>query len=167
LLSTFMHWLHLVSVVFWIGGIGYILFVLMPGIPMTSLRDRARMMPILLRRFLTVVWISIALLTVTGLFRVIYIIRITSIEPLILSHYGNLLLLKIILVTALIAVATSVTLRQYPRTLKHLKTHHDDPPESYKCQQCRSIVGSLRSHLDTGLALALVILFIAALLRGA
>jgi putative copper export protein len=162
-----MHWLHLLGVVFWIGGIGYILFVLMSGIPMTSLRDRARMMPILLKRFLAIVWISIAVIVASGLFRVFYVMGMTTLDPFILSSYGNLLLLKIILVIALIGVASSVTLRQYPRTLKHLTTHLNDPPESYRCQQCGSIVGGLRNHLDIGLALALVIIFLAAMLRGA
>lgn len=162
-----MHWLHLMGVVFWIGGIGYILLVLMPGMSAVALRDRARMVPILLRKFLTVVWVSIGLIVVSGLFRVFFVLQITSFEPLILSSYGNLLLVKILLVVGLIGVASAVTFRRYPSTLKHVTTHLNDPPDAYRCQLCGSVMGSLRNYLDTGLALALVIIFIAALLRGA
>lgn len=55
MISTILHTLHLLALVFWIGGVGYILFVLMPSLPVVSLRDRARLVPRLLSRFLTIV----------------------------------------------------------------------------------------------------------------
>ncbi|GBC69326.1 hypothetical protein HRbin01_01024 [archaeon HR01] len=162
-----MHWMHLLGVVFWIGGVAYILLVLMAGLPHVALRDRARMMPILLRRFLYLVWVSVAVVAATGLYRVVFVMGITDVAALTMTRYGNLLLAKLVLVAALLAVASSVTLRVYPRTVRHLQTHLEEPADSYRCTSCRMITGSIKLHLETGLVLAAVIIFAAALLRGA
>jgi uncharacterized membrane protein len=58
MIATILHTLHLLAVVFWIGGVGYTLFVLIPALPTVSLRDRAVLVPRLFRRFLTLVWLS-------------------------------------------------------------------------------------------------------------
>ena len=167
MLSLFLHWLHLLGVVFWIGGVGYIVFVLLPNMPTIALRDRAKLVPKLLKRFLKIVWISIAVIVLTGLYRVFFVMKITTIEQLIFTRYGNILGIKILLVIALITVALSVTLRVYRRTVSHVITHSNDSPDSYSCPACKNIVGSIQLHLETGLALAFIIIFLAAMLRGA
>ena len=167
MLSLVLHWIHLLSVVIWIGGVSYILFILLGNMRLISLRDRARFVPRILRRFLTVVWISIAAIVVSGVYRVVFVMRITSIEQLIFTRYGNILGIKLLLVIALIAVALSVTRRVYPRVVKHVSTHYDENPNNYVCSECGNVVGSIRSHLETGFLLAVVIIFLAAMLRGA
>ena len=167
MLSLFLHWLHLLGVVFWIGGIGYIIFVLLPNMSTIALRDRAKLVPRILKRFLKVVWISIFIIVLSGLYRVIFVMRITTIEQLIFTRYGNILGIKILLVIALITVALSVTLRVYRRTVSHVTTHNNDSPDSYSCPLCKNIIGSMQLHLETGLALAFIIIFLAAMLRGA
>ncbi|MDJ0269363.1 MAG: CopD family protein [Aigarchaeota archaeon] len=167
MLSLLLHWVHLLSVVVWIGGVAYTVLVMLPNMQLIALRDRARLVPRILSRFLKIVWTSIALIAVSGLYRVVVVLNITGIEPLLLSRYGNILTLKLLLVAALIAVAASLTVRIYPRIVSHVATHINDGPDAYKCPACGSIVGTIRLHLKTGLALAAVIIFLAATLRGA
>jgi len=167
MLSLFLHWVHLLSVVFWIGGVGYVVLVLLPNMRLIALRDRARFVPVMMRRFLTVVWISIALIVFSGLYRVLFVMQITTLEPFFFTRYGNILLLKLVLVAALIGVAASVSYRVYPRTVRHVITHLNDEPSVYSCKECSWVVGSIKNHLETGLAVAAVIIFLAAMLRGA
>jgi len=167
MLSTFFHWLHLLGVVFWIGGVGYVVLVLLPSMPLIALRDRAKLMPRLLKRFLTVVWVSIALIASSGLYRVFFILGITAPEQFYYTWYGNLLAVKLATVIALIGVALLVTFRLYPRAVRHVQTHANEGPDSYKCPACATVAGSIRTHLETGLALGVVIIFMAAMLRGA
>ncbi|HIQ29901.1 MAG TPA: hypothetical protein EYH45_04985 [Candidatus Caldiarchaeum subterraneum] len=167
MLSLVLHWIHLLSVVLWIGGVGYILFVLLGNMRFISLRDRARFVPRILKRFLVIVWLSIAAIIISGLYRVIFVMHITSVEQLIFTRYGNILGLKIILVVALITVALRITTKVYNRTVHHVAKHVDDEPNSYTCAECGSIVGSIRNHLEVGFLLSVVIIFLAAMLRGA
>ena len=167
MLSLVLHWIHLLSVVFWIGGVAYLLLVLLPNLRLIALRDRAKLVPELFRRFMVVIWVSIALITVSGLYRVFFVLGFDSLNDLTASYYGNVLLIKLLLVAALFGVALSVTFRVRPSVVSHVKTHLNDPPESYACAMCKSVAGPLRAHLALGLALASVIILLAALLRGA
>ncbi len=167
MITTILHTLHLLAVVFWIGGVGYTLFVLIPALPTVSLRDRAALVPRLLRRFLTLVWLSIAVVASTGLYRAVAVMGISSINSLTGTYYGNILLSKLVLVAALITVALSVTLRVYPRTVSHLKTHQTDQPTEYRCSKCGEITGFVKAHLYAAVVLSVFIVFAAALLRGA
>ena len=167
MLSLILHWIHLISVVLWIGGVGYVLFVLLGNMRFISLRDRAKFVPRILKRFLTIVWISISAIIISGLYRVVFVMRITNVEQLVFTRYGNILGLKIILVAALVIVALRVTTGVYPKTVQHVATHIDDKPDEYACGKCSSIVGSMRNHLEAGFLLALIIIFLAAMLRGA
>jgi len=167
MITTILHTLHLLAVVFWIGGVGYTLFVLIPALPTVSLRDRAVLVPRLFRRFLTLVWLSIAVVASTGLYRAVAVMGISSINSLTGTYYGNILLLKLVLVAALIAVALSVTVRVYPRTVSHLKTHQNDQPTEYRCSKCGDVTGFIKAHLTAAVLLSVFIIFAAALLRGA
>lgn len=167
MISTILHTLHLLALVFWIGGVGYILFVLMPSLPVVSLRDRARLVPRLLSRFLTIVWLSVAISASSGLYRAVAVMGITSLNHLTGTYYGNVLMVKLVLVAVLIAIASSVTLRVYPRTVSHLKTHLDDQPTEYRCAKCSEVTGFIKVHLIAAVSLSVVIVFSAALLRGA
>jgi hypothetical protein len=77
------------------------------------------------------------------------------------------LLLKLVLVAALIAVALSVTVRVYPRTVSHLKTHQNDQPAEYRCSKCGEVTDFIKAHLTAAVLLSVFIIFAAALLRGA
>jgi uncharacterized membrane protein len=166
ILNTILYFLHVLAVVFWIGGIGYILFVLMPAVPHIALRDRARFMPLILRRFLVIVWTAIGLLILSGLYRMFFVWDVTQ-AGFFTTPTGYTLTVKLVLVTVLIAVAAVVTFKAVPRARAHVTTHHGDPPDAYKCAQCGDIVGSLRRWLQIALVLALAIIYAAVVLRGA
>lgn len=165
LINSILYFLHVVAVVFWIGGIGYILFVLMPAMPQVSLRDRSRFMPLVLNRFLVVIWTSIGILVISGLYRIFMVWDVTQ-AGFFTSRVGHVLAAKLVLIVLLIGIALVVTLRTMPRARTHVATHHEDPPDAYKCAQCRNIVGGMRRMLQTALVVALVIIYAAIELRG-
>ncbi|HEY1101913.1 MAG TPA: DUF2269 family protein [Burkholderiaceae bacterium] len=59
--------LHVAAAVFWLGGIGFLLFVLRP-VAMAQLQPATRlpMMTAVLRRFFVLVWLSVVTLALTG-----------------------------------------------------------------------------------------------------
>ncbi|MEM4281323.1 MAG: CopD family protein [Candidatus Caldarchaeum sp.] len=167
MLSTLLHAAHVFAVVLWLGGVGYSLLVLLPSLPTLSLRDRARLVPKVLRRFLTVVWISIGVISFSGLYRIFAVMQITTLSQLSSSFYGQVLTVKLVFVTMLLAVALSVTLKVYPKVTDHVRQHLNDPPDVYRCPMCGEISGLVRAHLAAGLAIGAVVILLAAILRGA
>lgn len=166
LLRLTLHWAHLVAVVSWIGGIVYLLTVLLPAMPKLALRDRANFVPIILGRFIRLVWISIATLVASGLYRMFAVWNVGEATFWSLPQ-GQILTTKLVLAAALIGVALSVTFNVVPKTVAHVSTHKNDSPDAYACLQCAQVMGGMKRHLKTALALALVIIFLAAKLRGA
>jgi uncharacterized membrane protein len=165
ILNSILYFLHVLAVVFWIGGIGYILFVLMPAVPHIALRDRARFMPLILRRFLVIVWTAIGVLILSGLYRMFFVWDVTQ-AGFFTTPTGYTLTIKLVLVAVLIAVAGVVTFQAVPRARAHVTTHHGDPPEAYTCAQCGDIVGGLRRLLQIALLVALTTIYAAVELRG-
>jgi putative copper export protein len=159
------YFLHLVAAMFWIGGIAYILFVLMPAVPKIALRDRSQFMPIVLRRFLIIVWTAIGTLVATGIYRLGRFWDLTQ-PGFFSTPAGEVLLVKMLLVAGLVLIASHVTWRSVPNAVEHVSTHVGDPPDAYKCPQCGAIVGNLRTMLQRALGLALAIVFAAIHLRG-
>lgn len=143
------------------------LLVLMPYMRLVALRDRARLVPAMLRRFIGVIWASIATIVFTGLYRVFLVMHITTIDQLTAGPYGQILTMKLTLVVVLIGIAASVTLRVYPRIAAHVATHEGDEHGVYTCPACGGLMGAMRRHLTAGLGIALVIILLAAALRGA
>lgn len=164
--NTILYFLHVVAVVFWIGGIAYIVTVLMPAVPNIALRDRTAFMPVILRRFLVVVWTAIAILLLTGLHRVFFVWDITR-SGFFATPIGHTLAIKLVLVAVLIGIALLVTLRTVPRAISHVLTHEGADPDEYKCMQCKEIVGGMRRQLQAALAVGLVIIYAGVELRGA
>ncbi len=165
MLSHIFHWFHIVSVVAWIGGIIYILAVLLPNMPKVALRDRANFVPPLLRRFLVVVWTSVTLILATGFWR---IFAVWNAEQAAFwgTPLGRILMEKLTLVTAILVVVGLVTFRVVPRAIAHVATHRNDPPDAYACKQCATVIGGMKRHLQVGLVFALLIIFWAVRLRG-
>lgn len=59
--------LHISAAIFWLGGIGFLLFALRPAAMAQLAPDtRLPLMTAVLRRFFTMVWIAIAVLALTG-----------------------------------------------------------------------------------------------------
>ena len=166
LINNMMNFIHVAAVVFWIGGISYILFVLMPAVPNVALRDRARFSPVILLRFLVVVWVSAGLLVITGLHRIFAVWNVTE-ASFWGTALGGTLAAKLVLVAVLIGIAGVVTFQTVPRARAHVKTHEGEACDAYQCGQCKRIVGGMRRILYLGLAVALVIIYLATRLGGA
>lgn len=164
--DTLLYFLHLVAAVFWIGGIGYILFVLMPAVTTVALRDRARFMPIVLRRYLVVVWISIAVLAGTGLYRM-FMVWDAAASGFWATGLGHTLAGKLVLVVVLIGIAVRLTADTVPQAIRHVHTHLGEPAEAYRCAQCATLMGGMRRRLQLALLIGLAIIYLAVMLRGA
>lgn len=165
LLSQALLWAHIVSVVAWIGGIVYVLFVLMPGMPAIALRDRARFVPLILTRFLWVVWAAFGIILATGLYRIFFVWDAAT-GAFWTSDLGRVLGEKLVMVVAILAVVLSVTFQAVPRAKAHVATHAHDAPDAYACKECATVIGGLKRRLQIGLVFALFIIFWAVRLRG-
>ena len=105
-MNTWYHisvWLHIIGVSFWIGGMLFLPLVLLPGIKNHPDRSNVLMATGLKFRFYG--YIILALLIITG-FANMYLRGIdVSWKFLVISRYGKLVILKIILFLLIIAVS--------------------------------------------------------------
>jgi len=99
-------WIHLISASIWVGGSIFIGIVLVPVIKTmtTSMEERLQIMIKVGRRFNKIAVPSLIILIITGVYSSHQLL--SKPELLLSSSYGNLLIIKIILVIALIIVFT-------------------------------------------------------------
>ena len=69
-LTVIAQWLHVMAAVVAVGGVAFVRFVLLPSIESLPDDQRQEMMGAVVDRFRKILWISIGLLLVTGLYHV-------------------------------------------------------------------------------------------------
>jgi uncharacterized membrane protein len=67
-MSTFMQWLHVIAAVVGLGGMGFLLLILMPSLGVLSTDQRAELTKVVGRRFRWVFWSAISALVISGLY---------------------------------------------------------------------------------------------------
>lgn len=138
-MSTFMQWIHLAAAVVGVGGIGFLVFLLIPSTRVLLPEHQDALMKKVLRRFRLVSWSVIVLLIVSGL----YNLRAYYWE-LAWGRAWLLLTMKILLALLVFGVSLSLTL-PFPLLAKLRKRREQ--------------------LLITAFALAMVVILISAYLR--
>jgi putative copper resistance protein D len=100
-------WLHLLAAIVWIGGLAFISMVLVPTLRAPGLRPQA---VLLLRttgkKFQRVAYASLVTLVVTGTLNLYFKAGSTAaVTALLPTTYGHLLIAKVLLVTAIVALS--------------------------------------------------------------
>ena len=166
-LSLILHWLHLSTAVLWIGALGFNLMILMPNLKRADLTNRSKLMGHVMPSFLKLVWISIAIIVSTGLYRVAFVNNMTKLSDFTATNYGLSLIAKMSIVVAMIAIAAIITVRLAPKIVSHLAIHVQDEEMQPSCAICASMLKQTRSLMITVFVMSFVVIFIAAFLRGA
>jgi len=104
-MSTFLQWVHVTAVVVSVGGLAFLLIVLTPGIGDLQPEQRERLSKQVTERFRWVLWTSMALILLSGL----YNIREFYWE-VAWGKSWELLTVKIVLACVVFAIALAVTL---------------------------------------------------------
>lgn len=166
-LSLVLHWIHLSAVVLWIGGLGFNLMLLTPNLKSIDLTNRSKLIDKILPKFLTLVWISIAAVVATGLYRVVFVNNMTTMADFTATTYGLSLLAKILIVAVMISIAAVITLKFKPKIMAHISTHISGEPAQPSCAICASLLKRTRALMMSVFIMSFVVIFIAAFLRGA
>ena len=133
-------WVHLVAAVVGVGGIAFMLFILLPSARVLSEEHRNVLLKTVMGRFRLASWSAIALLVASGL----YSIRLRAWEAP-WGPYWKWLTLKIVLAFCVFAVALLLTL----------------PLQALERFRARR-----QMWLSIALGVALVVILISAYLRG-
>jgi len=104
-MSTFLQWVHVTAAVLSVGGMAFLLIVLRPGIGGLEPEQRERLSKQVIDRFRWVLWSSMALILLSGL----YSIREYYWE-VAWGKSWELLTVKIALACVVFAIALAVTL---------------------------------------------------------
>jgi len=96
-------WLHIVGASFWIGGMLFLPFVLLPGIKNHS--DRKNLLIATGLKFRFYGYIVLAMMLITGLLNISLRGISFSLDFFILTRYGQLVELKIILFVLMITIS--------------------------------------------------------------
>ena len=166
-LNLVLHWLHLSAVVIWIGALGFNIMILTPNMKRVDLTNRSKLMSNVMPSFLKLVWISIAIIVSTGLYRVAFVNNMTELSDFTSTTYGLSLIAKMSIVAVMIAIAAVITLRLAPKIISHLSIHIQGEQMQQSCSVCGSMMKQTRSLMISVFVMAFVVIFIAAFLRGA
>lgn len=139
-MATFVQWVHLISAVMAVGGMGFMLFILMPSLRVLGEEARAQLVKTVMSRFRWVSWGAILLLTASGL----YNISKHAWEAR-WGWYWGLLTLKISLAFLVFAIALLLTL----------------PVPAFERFRAKR-----KTWLSISLSLAVAVILISAYLRG-
>lgn len=116
-MSTLMQWVHLLAAAVGVGGMGYLLFVLIPSLGVLTPEQRETLSKPIVARFRWASWSAIALLLISGLYNVR---RYYWEEPW--DTAWKLLTLKIVLSFTLFLMVLALTIPL--RFLKPLRARH-------------------------------------------
>jgi len=166
-LNLILHWLHLIAVVLWIGGLGFNLMLLMPNLKRVDLTNRSKLVSQVMPHFLRLVWITIAIIVATGLYRVAFVNNMTELSDFTGTSYGLSLIAKMSIVVAMIILAAIITLRLAPKIVSHLSIHVQGEQMQQSCSICASMLKQTKMLMGTVFVMSFVVIFIAAFLRGA
>ena len=103
-MSTFIQWVHLIAAVVGLGGMGFLLLILIPSLGVLSAEQREALSKAVAGRFRWASWSAMTLLLVSGLFN---LRRYYWEEPW--GRAWKFLALKIILSFALFAIVLGLT----------------------------------------------------------
>ena len=103
-MATFAQWVHVSAAVIGVGGMGFMLLVLLPSVGVLSDEQRALLLKFVLGRFRWVTWSVIFLLLASGLYNV----RLVWLVPW--GPYWKFLTIKIILAFLVFAIVLCLTI---------------------------------------------------------
>lgn len=69
-MAIFIQWVHLIAAVVVLGGLGFLLLVLIPSLPTLSAEEREAFSQAVATRFRWATWIAVSLLLLSGLYNV-------------------------------------------------------------------------------------------------
>lgn len=151
----------------WIGGLGFNIMILMPNLKRVNLAERSKLMSQVMPTFLKLVWISIAIIVSTGLYRVVFVNHMAKLSDFTTTSYGLSLITKMSIVAAMIALAAIITLRLSPKIVSHLAAHVQGEQMQQSCSICAAMLKQTRLLMITVFVMSFIVIFIAAFLRGA
>jgi uncharacterized membrane protein len=104
-MTTFMQWIHLMAAVVGLGGMGFVLLILIPALGVLNPEQREALFRAVSIRFRWVSWSAIGLLLISGLYNIReYYWEVTW------GKSWLLLAIKIVLASALFAIVVGLTL---------------------------------------------------------
>lgn len=107
-----MLWLHTLAAVSWIGGMVFNLFVLRLSVGVIDAGDRVKLALTVLRRFILLVWICVVVLAISGIY--LSVLRVSSLQILMDSYFGRILLLKLIIVMVMVSIVAFIRYNRLP-----------------------------------------------------
>lgn len=103
-MPTFVQWIHLAAAVIGIGGIGFLLVILLPSVRILNPEQRDLLLKAVLRRFRWASWAVIVLLLGSGLYNVGHVWAVPW------GTYWQFLTVKIILALLVFSISLCLTL---------------------------------------------------------
>ncbi|MFQ5886604.1 MAG: CopD family protein [Anaerolineae bacterium] len=161
-----LHWLHLLGIVAWVGGLFFQVLVMNPALGVVSPPERGKFMGAFMRRWMPLVWGAVALVGITGILEARSGIGLAALFSSS-SRYANLLLLKIALVTVMIILGAIASFVLIPRLMSIAATGPPTggppagpPPEVAKIQNQISLLAY------TNFVLGILVLLVQGLIEG-
>lgn len=151
-------WVHLISVVIWIGGAFFFDLILQPAAAQLDPPQAGKLNQSTVQRFSPVAWGSIIIIIITGLIRAAGR-GVLSLDVLFNTLYGNLLLGKIVLVVIMVIIGVIITMTGI-RMMRLASSPEGPPREEILAAQAR-----IKTLSEINLVLGFIAIFLAVGLR--
>lgn len=161
---TILLWIHILGVAFWIGSLAYTVFILQ-GTLAQALEpiNRIRILTPLLKKFLILVWVSVALLFVTGME-----MAHNQIPDWMGAPTGTIFLIKMGLFALMGFVAVYITMGLYPKVnfialdlQKSLEEKREEDMPSLLLERFPPLARRIAFWSRINLVLGIIVLFLA------
>jgi uncharacterized membrane protein len=103
-MATFAQWVHVSAAVVGVGGMAFLLFILLPSVGVLNNEQRDHLLKLVMGRFRWVTWSVILLLLASGLYNV----RLVWLVPW--GPYWKFLTIKIVLALIIFAIVLCLTI---------------------------------------------------------
>jgi uncharacterized membrane protein len=101
-------WIHILAIVIWAGGAIFLEYILNPNLSKLHPKEAGVLSEGIGKQFGILGWVTVVLIAGTGLLRM-YMTNMLSVDLLLNSSYGNVLLLKILIFLVLVIGLAYIT----------------------------------------------------------
>jgi uncharacterized membrane protein len=108
ILLILISWIHILSIVIWAGGAIFLEYILYPNLSKLHPKEAGVVSQGVGKQFGIIGWVAVVLVAGTGLLRM-YMTNILSVNLLLNSSYGKILLLKILIFVVLVIGLAFIT----------------------------------------------------------
>jgi putative copper export protein len=164
-IDALIRWVHLLAAVTWVGGMIFLLFVAFPALTHRKEQQRMSVITHTFARFLKLIWVSVGLLILSGIWNLYGRLHSPAIASLSVYYFGAFLI-KFLLFLGMLSMAGKLHFAIIPRLQEVVQRETTHEPTAEFLQWQKKALGLMRGNLLIGIIIVLLAAYLASLATG-